>query len=100
MHMRHCDLDGKLRMSAAKSGGGDPGCRHSASKDARKRAYGSIRATRFRASPLLVREILQVRRRLVLAGRHQLPVGAEEVVLALDLDARVLLRAHRGAPER
>src|SRR5262249_32725098 len=99
MHMRHCDLDGKLRMSAAKSGGGDPGCRHSASKDARKRAYGSIRATRFRASPRLGREILHIRRRVVVAGRHQLAIGAEEVVLALDLDPRVLFRTNRRAPE-
>src|SRR5215475_1226374 len=61
----------------------------------------SIRATELSApSPLLAREVLQVRRRLVLAGRHQLAVSAEEVVLVLDLDARVLLRAHRRAPER
>src|SRR3954451_18217120 len=51
-------------------------------------------------SPLLAGEILQVRRRLVLAGRHQLAVGAQEIVLVLDLDPRVLLRAYRRAPER
>src|SRR5215475_6569538 len=61
----------------------------------------SIRATELSApSPLLAREVLQVRRRLVLAGRHQLAVSAEEVVLVLDLDPRVFFRTHRGAPER
>src|SRR6266581_5066112 len=50
-------------------------------------------------SPLLAGEVLQVRRRLVLTGRHQLAVGAEEVVLVLDLDPRVLLCAHRRTPE-
>src|SRR5262245_30515654 len=60
----------------------------------------SIRATNPYPSPLLAGKILQVRRRLVLAGRHQLAVSAEEVVLVLDLDPRVLLRTHRRAPQR
>src|SRR5262249_42773559 len=79
------------RMSAAKSGAGR---RLIPDFAALNPGYQSA------ASPLRAGELLRIRRRLVLAGRHQLAVGAEEVVLALDLDPRVLLRAHRGAPER
>src|SRR5262245_21793336 len=51
-------------------------------------------------SPLPARKILQIRRRLVLARGHQLAVGAEEVILALDLHPGIFLRTHRRAPER
>src|SRR5690242_11295418 len=65
----------------------------------RKRAHGSTGYNPSPSSPR-AREILQVRRRLVLARRHQLAIGAKEVVLALDLHPRVPLRTHRCAPER
>src|SRR5258707_9566578 len=45
-------------------------------------------------------EVARIRRRLVLAGRHQLAVGTQEIVLVRDLDPRIVLRTHGGAPER
>src|ERR1700730_18195601 len=45
-------------------------------------------------------EILQIRRRLVLLGRHQLAVGAEIIRLAADLDPGIVLRASVRVPGR
>src|SRR5262249_55165082 len=52
-------------------------------------------------SPLLLRvEIAQVRRRLILAHRHQQVVAAEEIVLLADGHVPVVLGADGFAPER
>src|SRR5262252_581080 len=52
--------------------------------------------------PLVLRwrEILEVRRPLVLLGRHQEAVGAEEVSLTADLDMGVALGTNALAPDR
>src|SRR5437660_8083157 len=42
---------------------------------------------------LLLSEIRQVRRRLVLAGRHQLAVGADVIILFADANMRIIFRA-------
>src|SRR5215831_9074636 len=47
-----------------------------------------------------LREVLQVRRRLVLACRHQEAVGTEKVVLSADLDVNVAFSADRFRPNR
>src|SRR5262249_62268970 len=52
-------------------------------------------------SPLLLRvEIAQVRRRLILAHRHQQSVSAEKIVLLADDHMPVVLGADGFAPER
>jgi hypothetical protein len=40
----------------------------------------------------------QIRRRLILAGRHQAAVGAQVVVFIADFDLRVVLRANMLDP--
>src|SRR5882672_9387181 len=45
-------------------------------------------------------EVFQIRRRLVLPGRHQLVVGADEIVFLADPDLTVVLRANRLDPDR
>src|SRR5215467_1101288 len=46
------------------------------------------------------REILEIRRPLVLLGRHQQTVGAEEVALPADLDMGIALGTDALAPDR
>src|SRR5215510_6733755 len=52
--------------------------------------------------PLVLRwrEVSQIRRRLILLGRHQEAVGAEEVPLPADLEMGVALGADAVAPDR
>jgi hypothetical protein len=52
------------------------------------------------ASPLRVLEISQIRRRLVLLGRHQEAIGAQEIVFFANHDLRVVLGAIRFGPVR
>src|ERR1700681_703263 len=63
-----------------------------------RRAPSTLRANSAKASrrppslPCLV-EVTQIRRRLVLAGRHQNAVAAEEIDLLVDRDQAAALRA-------
>src|SRR5712691_5079977 len=61
----------------------------------------SLTPTSWRPSlfPRLI-EVFQIRRRLVLPGRHQPVVCADEIVLLADLDLAVVLRANRLDPDR
>src|SRR5882724_5536990 len=49
---------------------------------------------------LLLLELAQVRRRLILAGRHQEAVGAEEILLLADLHLVLVLAADGLEPGR
>ena len=86
--------------------------RQSRGRDRQRRNQGTgtrIRAgivvSRGRARPrtaslLHLSEIFQIRRLLVLLGRHQQAVTADEVIVVLDLDMRVVLGADRLQPIR
>src|SRR5579862_2770933 len=50
--------------------------------------------------PRRLAEIPQVGRGLILAGRHQLAVGAQEIVVLVDTDMQVVLGADDLAPGR
>src|SRR5579883_2278805 len=51
--------------------------------------------------PIVLLEIAQIGRRLVLLGRHQVAVAAEEIVLLADADMIIALAAdHVGKPDR
>src|ERR1700693_6288354 len=45
-------------------------------------------------------EVFQVWRRLILAGRHEFAVRAQEIVFIFDLDPRIVFRADGCAPKR
>src|SRR5215475_2768381 len=61
---------------------------------------GDIEKPPCTCASLRLLEIAQVRRRLVLLRRHQLPIGAQIVVLRADPHVRVELRAHVRLPDR
>src|SRR5438477_10373816 len=53
-----------------------------------------------RSSLLRPLEIFQIRRCLIFPGRHQVAVGAEEIILSADLDVNITLGAYRFGPDR
>ena len=52
------------------------------------------------ASPRGPLKVFQIGRRLVLLGGHQVPVGAEEISIAADLDVLIVLGTDMLAPDR
>ncbi len=78
--------------------------RWSRPRSRRPRTSSSLRSARPRASRALYSsislEIAQVRRRLILAGRHQEAVGAKEILLLADLHLVLVLAADGLEPGR
>src|SRR5262245_46132373 len=65
-----------------------------------KRASAHHRGQALSASLLRPWEIAQVRRRLILAHRHQQAIGAHIVVLVADAHVPIALRTNELAPNR
>src|SRR5258707_5396188 len=68
--------------------------------DGGRRQEDKFLALLTRSSLLRPVEILQIRRRLIFAGRHQQAIGAEEVVVLADHHMRIVLAADPLAPDR